>query len=552
MASITQEEAANLAALGKPVPPEFGRCNSLNNPLGKAPARAFVLMTRKSLLALDLDANQTLTMGDAIGNAVRAYGLVVCKEPIALLTPANTANDPQESCLVELADAGRWLAANPNFRVPVNKQYNVRAPAYGLAPLPPAWATWQTYAADTMQHGLIPWTWLAMVQDLWLLLAGQLGAPPATLPANPGGTPEGWIFPGVSAWEALCQVLDRLGCAVRWNPTAAAGQYTIVQVGAPDTQAALLLGRVERQNRKIHDTEALGITRGKLPAGARVHFHRVDLCHGTEEVVTNLAGSAWQPKSVFTVDVPAPYPDTEPGTLTPVWDDLPALVDTGSPGNLTNLPAMQTRAQERAADLFRTLLSVGPRSRKIYSGLVAIAPGSTLQGVSWRQDGEGAWVTETVRFVAHVNECGEWEECGASQVQPPWFGPGQPLYPPATAVVKIVIGNGHGQLPAAALFDGVLEKSIRNTGDAIRPWPRSGAGLGREHERGQRCAARCQDATAKRLLTGWHAMPRRASAGLRVPSWLAKPAPLWGAADGDPGDGRRSGRHILSYPLETP
>jgi hypothetical protein len=445
------EAAAALAALGKPVRPEFAHCNSLLNPLHRQPAHGWLLMLRADLNRIKLDNLQTLIVSDG-STQLTIPNLVICKEPLCL-TPSIYPNDPDALYLVEVSDA-RWRVQNPYYAIPANKQYNVRAPAYGGA------AGSGIYYAGTLNAGSA-WTWLGIVQDLWSLMTTQLGAAPAALPYTPDGTPEGWIFPGVPAWEALCQVLDRLACAVKWDPVAAT--YSIVQVGAADAAATALLKSLS--GRLLHDAAYLDITRGKVPYGVTVYFHRKELYGGTEKT-TAQDTSQWQTGSVYSIQVAGPAAVTalaEPGTYTPLWDDEPALYD-GS-GTLTNAAALASRATDRANAFYEALLPPGgDRLRRLYSGLVRITPGSTLKAVAWRQlqDPGGpldrSLITEVVRhpfrMLRPTDQAG-WSEEPASSMphQPPAFGPTWPNYPQTQQVLRI--NNG---APSSGLFDCFLEK----------------------------------------------------------------------------------------------
>lgn len=437
-------EAANLAELGRTPPPEFARCNSLVNPLGREPARAYVLMLREDLNKLNLNALHTLTFGDSLGNRVSALNLVVIQEPLAL-TGDNPLGDTRTSYFVQLADA-RWRVRNPNYQIPVNLQYNVRAPAYAAA----GGAT--IYYADSLNAGAA-WTWLTLVQSLWGTMSAQLGTAPAALPFTPDGTPEGWIFAGVPAWDALCDVLDRIGCAVTWTPGT--GVYSLVRIGAADAASDLVISKAESAHRKILDGEYPSVVRGKLPYGVRVFFHRSSQYAGTEEAATRTT-SQWQTGSVYNVDVVGPNAATaEPGTYHLIWDDLTAVYSPA--GVLQNGAALATRAAERSADYFRQHSGVGGnRLWKTYGGLVNIAPGSTVRGVAWRQDQQGGFVTEIVRSPLTGGQLaalpGTWLAAESEPVQPPDFAPTQPVWPGWLATLKI---------ETAAISSGLFDASIQ-------------------------------------------------------------------------------------------
>lgn len=343
--------------------------------LGEQPGRGLVHLTRAKLAALDLDALHALTWGDPEGRAQTLHNLVVCREP-ECLSPG-VVDDPDALYAVELADS-RWLLRNPHYSAPVNAHYNVRQPAGGSG----------TYYAESLNAG-VPWTWAGLAEDLWGLMAAQLGAWPG-LPAGvaPTTSPEGFSYVGASAWEALCGVLARVGCAAALDLTAETDQGFIVLVGEAGPAADATLAEAESRWRKLHDGEFLGIVRGKIPYGVRVFFFRRDLAAGAP---------VWVPNWATYVDVVGPDSDrAEPGVYHPIRADLPALFD--ATGTLTNAADLTARANEIADDFFRGLRDGGgERLLKTYTGVLAIGPGATVKAVAHRLDAQGGVVTDVVR-----------------------------------------------------------------------------------------------------------------------------------------------------------
>lgn len=432
------DEAANLALLNRPQPDGFALANSLINPLGREPARGRLLLSRAALNAINLDGLHTLVMVDPLGNRVSVGGLVIIKEPVNI-TASNVANDVKSAYLVDVADA-RWRVRNPHYSVVINHQFNVRAPAYAAA------GDATAYYAGSLNTGTA-WTWLGMVQTIWTTMATQLGTAPASLPFTPDGTPESWIFPGVPAWDSLCDVLDRIGCAVVWNATT--GLYSIVRVGVADAAGDAIIAAAAP--RRIDDAECLTVVRGKIPSNVVVYFRRVRQWGGSEESATNTS-SQWASTPLVAVTVNGTAANTEANTSAVIFDDLPALYD--STGAAMNSSAISTRAAERAADYYRQMTGAGGgRFRRLFSGLVNIAPGATVKGVAWRQDGGGAIVTEVVRAPAlpsgfpHAPGPGRVspslpgpQGCDSSasiSAQQPRFGPTWPVWPPLMQTIKV-------------------------------------------------------------------------------------------------------------------
>lgn len=374
--------------------------------LGEPAGKGRVLVTRADLDLLDLDALHTLTWGDQAGRTAVLRGLVVSREPECLSPDA--LGDPEAVYSVELADS-RWRVHNPTSQQAVNASYNVRLPSgYG-----------GDYYPATLAGGAA-WTWGGMIEDLWDLVAPQLGAWPG-LPFSPDGVPEGWQFVGSSAWLAVCKVLRRIGCAVRLDLTAASNQASIVRVGAADAAADALLAAAERSWRKLHDGEFPGIVRGKGPAGWAVTFYRRDAAGG---------GGDWPPNSAYVVNVDSvDVGRAEPGVYAPIIDDLPALYDAGV---LTNLADLEARAAERGADADRMLRNGGgQRLLKTYSGVLVLAPGATIKAVAYRLSAEGGVVTDVARHplpaLLDLSRCCEGPPPLPFPPPAPW-APAEPTY----------------------------------------------------------------------------------------------------------------------------
>ena len=294
----------DVLALNKPRVAAFTWANSLHNPLGEHYARGWLLMQRADLNAIDLNALNSLvwTFTDQENvpqrppTTITAYGLVVTREPINL-TPSNTANDPSSLYLVEVSDV-RWRVRNPYFSVAINRSYNVPSAGFGGTNDPSMQFTGDAQnggymagslnysdddADDTDEPGDddnfgspnigVLWTWQTMVTDIWEIMGTQLGPAP-DLPFSPDINPEGFVFIGLSAWQALCTVLDRIGCAVQVDLTLPPGQQCdIVQVGADDDGSDAVIATADADYAKIHDAEFQPVARGLLPENVRVFFH---------------------------------------------------------------------------------------------------------------------------------------------------------------------------------------------------------------------------------------------------------------------------------------
>ncbi len=454
MQSVAAAQAVQ--QLGKPFPPELSKCNTWFNPLGCEPGRGWVILQRRDLDSLDLNAihdwiweyqDQENTPRRPLQRR-ELHGLVVSREPLNL-TPSNVANDKDSIFLVELADA-RWRVQNVYFSQAITRYYNVRAGAW-------QGATGATeFMTGSLNGGTTIWTWQTMFSDAWSIMAAQLGTAP-TLPFTPDGNPEGFIFLG-TAWDAVTQILARIGCAVRADHSKAQGlQFTVVRVGVPDPTSDQVIALAEADHAKIHDAEWIPVSRGRIPGIVQVSFHRKEKYPGIEETTPRDA-TQWLTQSVYSVSVPGTDPKCETGVTHQIWDDLPAIYDTAG---LTNSAALNTRAAERAADFYRLLESTGgTRLTKRYTGLLALTPGSTIKGVAYREDPihEAGVFTEVIRHPflnVRVADGGYWQDLAeeSTKLRAPDFRPTFPVYP--QPVQWLYVSNG---TPTGIYYTATVER----------------------------------------------------------------------------------------------
>lgn len=323
-----------------PTAPWHGLANSFRCPLGRGPGTGAVLMLARDVggdRPLDLAKPHDLTFTDGAGRAVTFRGLTVTRAERVVSGWDDAAALP---VLVRLADRRHHLA-----RVPVHKAYNLRGDSGYLSP--------------TLKLG-VAWTWQEMVEDLWDLLVTAFPDLPAAinmaLPFAPHGTPEGFDFYGGSAWEAINSVLDRLACALKYDPTvdpkaAGAKPWTIVRLGADDPAAARTLADWSRY--RLRDARPADPKRGWRPEKVRVLFRRKP---------APATGDEWDHDEVVTL---AADPATVAGTTVTLRDDLYALGATGTP---TNGAALAARAAERASDWLRAREKSGRPAGITYRG----------------------------------------------------------------------------------------------------------------------------------------------------------------------------------------
>ncbi len=287
--------------------------------------------------------------------------------------------------LVELTD-GRGILSNRWFDFPTTSQYNVLAPAY------------PTDLYELTTDGGFAWTWDLMVRDLWEQMSAFLGAYPG-LPITPFDVPENWIFPGVSAWEALCKMLDQIGCYVACDLTKNS-PYTIVEGGATDDAFDALVanfaGFLE------DDFEWIDVGAGRVPATVRVFFHRRNEFYGTEETIRRDT-LQWQTSSIYSVDVAAPAQFTGASGTAGIWSDFTVRYDVDNNPLAADVATAATQAANEAEQFFdRIYRGTLGQLWHLYLGALPFTTGSMVDGVCWRQDfrenqERQGWLTEVVR-----------------------------------------------------------------------------------------------------------------------------------------------------------
>lgn len=377
-----------------PVPTHtwWGRANGFDlNPVGRAPGRGKLLLPYAGLLALGTSTDFALQFsGTTADNSYTLQKITVLGATAA--TPG-WDGDPRATFVVDVADRRFHLD-----RVPIDAAYNVRS-ADGASLL-----TGTKNAGST-------WTWQGVVNAL--ATACGLNTAEFALPFSPDATPENLAYWGGSAWAALCDVLDRLACAPKYDPETDA--FSVVRLGAADdaATAALALAAPERQ----WDDAPVDPARAWRPEKVRVRFERRP--RPTD-------GSS----PFYTVDVTLAAADgVVTGSYVQLDDDLAALAATGTPSNSA---ACSTRATERAGDWLRKRSGFGRPLLKVYRDFIPeilrTVPGATVGDVALDDRG-GPMRTEVMSRPDRLLE--EW---GPLKELAHWF-------PPDAAGASLVSGR---------------------------------------------------------------------------------------------------------------
>lgn len=298
---------------GLPTQQFVGKANRMGCPAGRGPGRGAILLNSSDFDALDLTQSFELIFDDGTRPPAKFQKI----QPIRITCILPGADsDPNGRFLVELADRRYHL-----FRIPIDAAYNVRSSADG------------SYVDDTLNSGTA-WTWDELAEDIWNTVgSANIGTYPS-LPFTPDGTPEGFEFYGMSAWDALNDVMGRIGCVMIYDPFG--DSFSIGQAGtATDAGTAAVDACTNADAELVWDTYGYDIPRAIWPEKLRVLFRTTP---GVAE-----GESPWTAEDVA---LTAPDPaGVVTGTFEIIFDDLYA---TG-----TNGAALTARSAERAADWTR-------------------------------------------------------------------------------------------------------------------------------------------------------------------------------------------------------
>lgn len=356
-----------------PLPADWwGLPNSWANPLGCRSGTGWVLLLRRDLDALGLAQARDLVFSlDAseiagIQSPTRTVTHRSLHAVAARCITPGLRGDPLSCYLVELADRRRLYRP-----IPIDRAYNV-----------PLYPGGSAYRSATKNAGSA-WTWAQAAQDVWESVGvSRLGAFPG-LPFTPHGAPQGLAYHGRYALDALEDLLDRLGCALKLDTQS--DTFSIVRLGAADAAADAALAAWDHL--RALDDDPLEPTLGRYPQYARVLFPKL-------RPHADLTGSSpW-----YAVDVADPS-----GTPAGVESGTYALIEDRSlqavyaaDGTLQNAAALAARAAELAADHFRELRQ--DRLRRVYClplDGVGLRPGSRLRLARHGDRGRGL-VTEAL------------------------------------------------------------------------------------------------------------------------------------------------------------
>lgn len=361
--------------------PQLELVNSVYVGSGRWPTRGWLLMLRREYDLLDrYSTSLVLNLEDTRNDTnLTLYNLAIAQ---ARCVSRGLPSDPAAVYLVEVTDR-RGVIWNEWFARPTNTQYNVRAPAYP-----------QQYYQDSGGG----FTWTGMVSDLW----GQmplLGTYPG-LPVAPADDPEGFIFPGVSAWEAMHLILDRLGVNLTVDLTSPASQFGLVSGGADDPAFDELTARYALL--KEDDLEYIDTGAARVPGEVTVYFHRRNALYGTEETVRRDT-LQWSTTPLYEVTVTSPFPfNSAPGRHY-LHSEFTVRYDVDGVPFPTDVATAASVADEMTRSYFDRIYSrTSGFMRRTYTGCLPFKTGSQCDGVCWHQSFDpgrerSGWRTEIIR-----------------------------------------------------------------------------------------------------------------------------------------------------------
>ncbi len=361
----------------------WGKATSYRCPLGPDPGVGWVLMLRRDLDDLDLNAYHALVWNHEGGSTTVASKLMIVRASSMLLALAGTG---EVTYLVELQDKRRVLVSRSGGSGP---GYNVRIPA------PPATDEGDATLFYTESiNGSELWTWQTMLDNIWAKgpasASGGDAAP--TLPYSPNGDPENFRFIGITGWDAIHVVLDTIGCTTAYDPLT--DTITYVRLGV--TQDGLAGAKTEAAGNLIYDYDPIGVSNlAEMPALVNVYFTRRYL-HGVEKDTPRTSNWEMENPKVYSESTAAIGGTGGVGAMVVYAADIFAHYDAD--GTHTNSAEITQRGREIRRNIVNAILTANRRERKMYSGiLTSMLPGGELKETIWRDYGDGqGLVTEII------------------------------------------------------------------------------------------------------------------------------------------------------------
>ena len=414
-----------------------GIANSFVTGTGPHPGVARILLIKSDLDKIDRES-RTHFLRIRLGEQNRKIAGLIFKSCVCV-TPS-----------IENHPNSHWLVVFHDGRGEVSEEITDYTETFANWADPGKPADWWRDSSN----GATATTWQEMADDLWNLDGVS------TLPFTPHGSPEAFSFAGVSGYEAMTAVLERIRAGV--VPDLADGTFSMKRLGTDD--GVLTIARNANKVDLRTRPRRLDSVRLRIPATVRVYFP-VLYPKGLEKTTTADArgggsppmshqhltnGWAYKDVAAASAGVSAADAAKADAVTHPLWDDLRARFldtyesDSGADGNAAdNDAALTARATERATDFYRDLMT--ERFTDIYLGFPDFKPGPIVKMVGFYDLGDGIGGYTIVAggpgYWAGETGAGEWskriDDARLNCRAPDWARYTAPDYPPTDQVLKM-------------------------------------------------------------------------------------------------------------------
>lgn len=383
--------AGNLSLFGLD-PGQISNANSFSCPRGRLAGTGWLLMDRGSVDQLQSGVHELKLTKDL---SLRNLLLVSSKT----LFPNTRTGTLEDLLLCRIADVRHLLLLGSH----IDRSYNVRSTVDTSRFFP------ETIRETDPDR---PWSWCEILHDLWKQVRESVPESVRPLPVClelpetlPSATlPNRYIFHDVSAWSALCDVVESIGMVMVYDPIR--GEFSIAdpQLPQPDYDS-VDVGEVsfaeEHSDLLIGDSlRKTGGMTDRIPQNLRVVFRSLFPDSEKWRYVTD---STWTPDQVYSLDtflsehpeleVPQEWIASE--AFRNLYDPAEAVFGSGGGSTPSNASDLTIRLNEVGRQFYGSRIRVQPNTRT-FSGFLSVSPGSTCEMVTWSRYGahQDASITE--------------------------------------------------------------------------------------------------------------------------------------------------------------
>lgn len=336
-----KQELENCAENELDSSPFLDKANTFSFTLGEEPGRGYLLMLASDVANLTSQDPYELVMGieDRIDNDDAKTARYVTLPSIIFVRAINIypgiEDDDNALMIVEVADKRHWL----QFSV-IDRQYNV--PAIPLQTSDGAKYIPSTILKIDSTH-YRPWTTQEMLADIWQHMPSAIAGFSPPVPDNvyslsPSFVSERHQYNCVSALEAYCDVLTRLGCSLAYDPID--DEFYIVQSSVStntsygssthgfdqDANAFTTFKSVWLNSEQNIDNDYSGFIPEKVVVCFNANYPHTsgDAFHTKPYYKVEYTWSTWAAAN----PTPATDHNAKTGTVSIIWGDLDARWDS--------------------------------------------------------------------------------------------------------------------------------------------------------------------------------------------------------------------------------